>query len=113
MNKRQIGTEYEQDACRFLTNRGMEIICTNYRCRAGEIDIIARDNDTLVFCEVKYRSSGKAGGAFYAISRSKQDTIRKVAQWFMNERHIPVSTFCRFDAVLIDGSEISYVKNAW
>ena len=113
MNKREIGTAFEQEACRFLRDKGMEIICTNYTCKAGEIDIIAKDGEYLVFCEVKFRSSGKAGGAFYAISKSKIEKITKSARWFMNERHVPPDTFCRFDAILIDGSEISHVKNAW
>ncbi|MBQ9815611.1 MAG: YraN family protein [Lachnospiraceae bacterium] len=113
MNKREIGTAFEQEACRFLRDKGMEIICTNYTCKAGEIDIIARDGQYLVFCEVKFRSSGKAGGAFYAISKAKMDRITKAARWFMNERHISQNTFCRFDAVLIDGNEISHVANAW
>ena len=113
MNKRQTGTEFEQEACRFLESEGLEIICTNYRCKIGEIDIIARDGKTLVFCEVKFRSSKKAGGAFYAISRPKMLTITRVAQWYMKEKRIPNDVFCRFDAVLIDGSEINHIKNAW
>ena len=113
MNKRQTGTEKEQEACTFLEGKGLEVICTNYRCKVGEIDIIARDGSTLVFCEVKYRSTKKAGGAFYAISRAKMTTITKVAKWFISEKHLPLDTLCRFDAVLIDGNEINHVENAW
>ena len=111
INKREVGGRYEQRAADYLTTRGMRIIEMNYRVKIGEIDIIAADGDCLVFVEVKYR---KDGGAFYAIPRSKQEKIRKVAMWFMNERHLdPLRTICRFDAVLIDGDEISHVENAW
>ena len=113
MNKRSVGTEYETMACRYLEKEGLEILVRNYRVRIGEIDIIAKDGDTLVFAEVKFRSSTQYGGAEYAISEGKRKTIMKVAQWFMNSRHISQDAFCRFDAVLIDGDDIIHIKNAW
>ncbi|MGI6071915.1 MAG: YraN family protein [Lachnospiraceae bacterium] len=112
-NKRAIGKDYEEQACKYLVEAGMEILERNYRKRTGEIDIIARDGEYIVFIEVKFRSSTERGGAFYAISRKKKQTIDKVAMWFLCEREIPLNSLCRFDAVLIDGSEISHVKNAW
>ena len=54
-NNRAVGTAYEQIAGRFLEKKGFQILEYNYRCRAGEIDLIARDREYLVFCEVKYR----------------------------------------------------------
>ena len=59
-NQRTVGSRSEQDAAAFLTREGLTVIEQNYRCRAGEIDIIARDGGTLVFCEVKYRYNGVA-----------------------------------------------------
>ena len=112
-NKRQIGTAYEDLACEYLENKGIRILKRNYRVRIGEIDIIAKDGEELVFAEVKYRSSREQGGAFYAISKGKQETIRRVAQWYMNQMHIPPDSFCRFDAILIDGTEVSHIRNAW
>ena len=113
MNKRSVGAEYEQQACNYLIEQGLEIIETNYRVKVGEIDIIAKDKDTLCFIEVKYRKNKDFGGAFYAISAKKQQTIRKVASWYITSHKIPQNAFFRFDAVLIDGQKISYVKNAW
>ena len=113
MNKREIGNQYENLACSYMEKEGMHILARNYRVRAGEIDIIAMDKDVLVFAEVKYRSSIEYGGAEYAIPDSKKKTIVRVAQWFMASRKIPQDTFCRFDAVLIDGETITYIKNAW
>jgi putative endonuclease len=113
MNKRKIGAEYEQLACERLESEGMQILETNYRVRIGEIDIIARDKDVLVFVEVKYRKDTSCGGASYAISYTKQQKIRRVAEWYMNEKHISPNAYCRFDAVLIDNGDINHVKNAW
>ena len=56
MNKRQLGTVYEQKAAAYLQQQGYEILECNFRCRIGEIDIIAREGEYLCFVEVKYRS---------------------------------------------------------
>ncbi len=113
MNTRKIGSEYEEKARVYLKEHGMQIIESNYRKRIGEIDIIGRDCEYLVFIEVKYRTSKSQGGAAYAIPKSKQQTIYKMAQWYMAEKKIPQNMPCRFDAVLIDGDEINHIKNAW
>ena len=113
MNKREVGGEYERKAAEYLTRQGMTILEMNYRVRIGEIDIIARDGGYLVFVEVKYRSGKNQGGAAYAISESKKRKIYRVAQWYMVQHHIPQESYCRFDAVLIDRSEITHIKNAW
>ncbi|MBQ9031730.1 MAG: YraN family protein [Parasporobacterium sp.] len=113
MNKRSIGASYEDLACERLENEGMQILARNYRVRIGEIDIIAKDREELVFVEVKYRSSTEYGGAEYAISRQKQQKIRRVAQWYMAEQKIRMDAFCRFDAILIDADEVLHIKNAW
>ena len=113
MNKRRLGSAYEDLACERLEAEGMQILARNYRVRIGEIDIIARDGDELVFAEVKYRSSLDYGGAEYAIPPAKQRTIRRVAEWYMNQNHIRQDSFCRFDAVLIDREEITHIRNAW
>lgn len=58
-NKRAVGTLYEKQACEYLKSKGYKILICNYRCKCGEIDIIAKDGAYLVFCEVKYRKTGK------------------------------------------------------
>lgn len=113
MNTRSIGTEYEEIACRKLEDAGITVIVRNYRVKIGEIDIIGTDQDELVFVEVKYRKNKDFGGAEFAISPAKQEKIRKVAQWYLAAHHLPQSTFCRFDAVLIDGDQVEHIKNAW
>ena len=113
MNTREIGSVYEDLACEHLEAAGMQVIARNYRVKIGEIDIVARDGQELVFVEVKYRADLDFGGAEYAIPLSKQRKIRRVAQWFMNQHHIPADAFCRFDAVLVNGTDVIHVKNAW
>ncbi|MBR2696141.1 MAG: YraN family protein [Parasporobacterium sp.] len=113
MNKREIGTEYEQKACAFIEEEGLRVIETNYRTRTGEIDIIARDKDEIVFLEVKYRKDRSFGGAEGAIPKSKQRTIIQVAKVYIKMHNLPQNGFYRFDAVLIDGEEITHIKNAW
>ena len=113
INKREIGNRYEDLACERLENEGMKIIARNYRVRIGEIDIIAKDGNELVFIEVKYRKNRSYGGAEYAISPAKQKVIRRVAEWYMKQHRIRPDSFCRFDAVLIDGEDIEHIKNAW
>lgn len=113
MNKRKTGASYEETACEFLQRNGMKIVEQNYNTGLGEIDIIARDKEYLVFVEVKYRADHKCGGAFYAIPRKKQRTITRVAMLYLKSHGYKMSTPCRFDAVLITGDELTYIKNAW
>ena len=113
MNKRLVGAEYEMRACEFLEDEGMRVIETNYRTRVGEIDIIAKDRDEIVFVEVKYRKDRSHGGAEFAIPKSKQNTIIRVAKVYIKMHGLPVNGFYRFDAVLIDGEEITHIRNAW
>lgn len=113
LNKRELGGRQEEIACRFLLQQGLTILERNYRVKVGEIDIIAKEGSTICFVEVKYRASQKYGGADYAISAKKQQTIRRVAQWYITSHHLPGEQFCRFDAVLINGDKIQYIRNAW
>ena len=102
-NQRTVGSRYEQEAAAFLTKKGLTIVAQNYRCRAGEIDLIAREGQTLVFCEVKYRYDGGAGDPAAAVDYRKQQTIFRVAQWYLQAKHLPEDTPCRFDVVAMTG----------
>jgi len=102
-NQRTVGSRYEQEAAAFLTKEGMTVVAQNYRCRAGEIDIVAKDGHTLVFCEVKYRYDHGAGDPAAAVDYRKQQTIYRVAQWYLQQNHFPEDTPCRFDVVAMTG----------
>ena len=70
-NCREIGAEYENRAVIFLKEKGYQIIKQNFRCRQGEIDIIAKDGEYLVFTEVKYRKNAYQGAALEAVTMQK------------------------------------------
>lgn len=112
MNRRYTGKVYEQAAGYYLEQQGYEIIEYNYRCRVGEIDIIARDGEYLVFCEVKYRKSGANGGPLAAVNYKKQRIIYRCAEYYLTEKHLS-DIPCRFDVVGIEGNRINLVKNAF
>jgi putative endonuclease len=115
-NTKEQGGEGEQLAGSYLRKAGMTIVETNYRFGRGEIDIIARDGETLVFCEVKLRMNDEYGEPEFAITQKKQQQIRKVAQGYLYERNITEQE-CRFDVVairMIKGRpEIRYIRNAF
>ena len=112
MNKRQIGTEKEKLAGAYLEQNGYEIIEYNFRCRQGEIDIIAKDGDYLVFCEVKYRSSIKSGTPFEAVDYKKQRIISRCALFYITKRRLG-DIPCRFDVISVTDKEINVLKNAF
>ncbi len=113
MNKREIGTAYEKQAGEYLTRQGYEILAYNFRCRYGEIDIIARDGEYLVFVEVKYRRTAKNGSPLEAVTAKKQYIISRVASYYCLTHGCQESTPCRFDVVAILGDEISLIQNAF
>ncbi len=104
MNKREVGTCYEEQAAVYLQHIGMELLWRNFRCHIGEIDLILRDGDTLVFTEVKYRRTEDYGRGEVHVDRRKQRTIFRVAEEFLI-RFFPDGNYpaCRFDVVAIDG----------
>lgn len=111
-NQRSVGAAYEKMAGAYLENLGYEIVEYNFRCRMGEIDIIARDGGYLVFCEVKYRSKEESGYPLEAVDARKQQVISKCAAYYLMKENlweIP----CRFDVVSIEGEKICVVQNAF
>lgn len=111
-NNRRTGTEYERKAGAYLTECGYEILKYNFRCRMGEIDIIARDGEYLVFCEVKYRKRLEKGHPSEAVDCRKRQVISKCAAYYlMSERRMDIP--CRFDVVSIEGEKIVLIKNAF
>ncbi len=110
------GKNSEKRAAIFLKKNGYTIIDKNYRCKQGEIDLIASDGDTLVFCEVKARSSKAFGTPLEGVTAAKAEKIRKTAEHYMHQKGI-TNVDCRFDVVAIDESEkepsIELIRNAF
>jgi putative endonuclease len=94
------GVAAEALAARFLATRGLTIVGRNYRCRGGEIDIIARDGRTVVFVEVRLRRSAEYGGAAESITARKRRRLRLAAEHYL--ARLPSEPPCRFDAILLD-----------
>ena len=112
-NKRRVGNGYERAAGAFLKRRGYRILTYNFRYRQGEIDIVALDGDTLVFVEVKYRSSPRAGDPLEAVNCAKQQVICRCADFYRVRFGYGADMPCRFDVVGILGSETHLIKNAF
>jgi putative endonuclease len=93
------GSAAEALAVSLLGDAGLRIVARNYRCRHGEIDIIARDGDTLVFVEVRSRASDAYGGAAASITAAKRERLVKTARHYL--ARLDTVPPCRFDAVLI------------
>jgi putative endonuclease len=113
MNKREVGTKFEQRAADYLKKNGYHILLHNFRCKIGEIDLIAESEGYLCFIEVKYRSSTQKGYPAEAINPVKIRRITRTAAFYMLSHNIPQDTPCRFDAVVILDDEISLIKNAF
>ena len=113
MNKREQGSHYETMAAEYLKNKGYEIILQNFFSKNGEIDIIAKDTDTLVFCEVKYRSNARYGLPEEAVDYRKQDKIRKTAAYYLYRNNFPVETRVRFDVIAVLGEKITHIEDAF
>ena len=115
MQKNIFGKRGEIIAQNYLQEKGYKIVQTNYKNKIGEIDIIAKDKDCLVFVEVKSRSSKQFGDPLEAINAYKQHKIRQVAMsYLMSTRQ--VNAKCRFDAISVlgDGSDqIKHIVNAF
>lgn len=111
-NKRKIGESYERLAEQELEKAGYQILQKNFRCRIGEIDLIARHRGYLVFVEVKYRKNASAGYAAEAVTHKKQETISRVADYYI-QTHCKKIPACRFDVVALEGEAVQIYENAF
>ncbi len=113
MNKRHVGTSYELLAAEYLKQQGLQIIDKNFRCRQGEIDLIAYDGTYYIFTEVKYRKTAEKGDPAEAVGYRKQIRICRAADFYRVSRHVPANTPVRFDVVAILDSQVTWYKNAF
>lgn len=114
MNKRSVGNRGEDLAYDFLRENGIIVLERNYRFhKTGEIDLIGKDGEYLVFFEVKYRAGANKGTAAEAVTFYKQRQISKVAEAYLYQKRYPMNTAVRFDVIAIDGEDINWYKNAF
>ena len=116
LNNRLSGTWGEELALRYLRRRGYTLVERNYRTRYGELDLIVRHHNTLVFVEVKTRRGVGFGDPLEAVTPRKQATIRALAERYLSERE-PDLDEVRFDVVGIlagDGApRVTHIENAF
>jgi len=107
------GLDAETLAAMFLQQQGLKLLGRNYRCRFGEIDLVMRDREEVVFVEVRMRRSEAFGGAGASITPSKQRKLMLTAEHYLQAKG---TSPCRFDAVLMKSlqlNEIIWLKNAF
>jgi len=113
------GSSGEEAAARYLRRKGYRVVSRNYRCRLGEIDLIALKKGTLVFCEVKARNDKAFGEPFEAVSQYKQERLKKLAEMYLLENRSERGLNYRFDviSILFEGrgriEELIHIENAF
>jgi putative endonuclease len=109
----QLGARAEELCAELLRKAGLRVLARNWRCRHGEIDLVAEEGATLVFAEVRYRSDARFGGAAESVTAAKQARLIAAARFYLLRRP---ETDCRFDVLLLDsleGARISWIRNAF
>lgn len=109
------GLAAEEIARDYLIAQGMKWVESNYRCKLGEIDLIMRDKDYLVFVEVRSRVSASHGGAIESITYGKQQKIQRTASLYLLTRKLHDKVAVRFDVVCIEGKppQLNWISNAF
>jgi len=112
------GRHWENFASKHLARNGLEIVERNFACRFGEIDLIARDGDSIVIVEVRARSTSRFGSALESVNWHKQERILKTARYFLMRNPEWSGWPLRIDVIAIDGIEsatprLNWVKSAF
>lgn len=114
INKRQQGAEFEYQARLFLESQGLTFIAANQYFKCGELDLIMQDQHTLVFVEVRQRSSSQFGNAIESIDyRKQQKWIQAANLWLANYERSLEDTDCRFDLIAFGANikQIQWLQN--
>jgi len=109
------GQAAETLACRHLRAAGLVLVERNYRCRRGEIDLVMREADTLVFVEVRYRRQTSHGSAVESVDWRKQSKLSACALHYLQNRTQFTRLNCRFDVLAVNGNDgtIDWIRNAF
>ena len=110
------GASAERKAEEFLSSQGLAIIERNYRCRRGEIDLIMRDRETILFVEVRFRKNLGFGTPAETVTLGKQKKIIATARYFLQMHRNYLRSPCRFDVLAISGSSqenVDWIKDAF
>lgn len=114
---RSAGSQFEDIALAHAQRDGLQLITRNFSCRYGEIDLVMRDRQTIVFVEVRYRRSQRFGGALDSVGSGKRSRLVKAASVFLQSRPELAAHACRFDLLAIAGNaaepSIEWHRNAF
>jgi putative endonuclease len=115
--RHQFGKFAEEQVSNYLQQHGLQLVVSNYSCKLGEIDIIMRDQDCLVFVEVRARVNQDFLMSLESVNRSKQHKIINTATYYLQSVGLLNKMFCRFDVVVVQQQEdelkFHWVKNAF
>ncbi len=111
------GARAEELCAELLRKAGLRVLARNWRCRLGEIDLVAEEGGTLVFAEVRYRRGERYGGAAESVTAAKQARLVAAARLYLMRRpDAGPEPACRFDVLLLDSleaSRIQWIRNAF
>ncbi|MFG0832341.1 YraN family protein [Aeromonas bivalvium] len=108
------GQHFESAAADWLQARGLQLVSRNYRCRGGELDLIMRQGETLVFVEVRYRADDGHGGAAASVTPAKRRKLMLAARHYLTHHGInEASQACRFDVLAFEGNQPDWIQNAF
>ena len=109
----QKGQSAEQQALTYLQQQGLTLVCSNFRCKMGELDLVMKDGAALVIVEVRFRQSEQFGGALASITRQKQARIVAATQHYVIINQLSNASI-RFDVVAVSGdNRLNWIKNAF
>lgn len=103
------GQVAEARALAYLQQQGMQLAERNFSCRYGEIDLIMREQQVMVFVEVRQRSSAQFGGAAASVTAAKQARLWRTAEIYLQRYRTPPS--CRFDLIAIEGGALNWIRD--
>ena len=109
---RALGAEAEARAAQFLQRKGYRIAERNWTCRGGEIDLVCRDGDTLVFVEVRARKDAAHGSPLETVGDVKRRRLIRAASVYLTRKQLWDQP-CRFDVVAIDGDVVTHIEDAF
>lgn len=111
----EIGQQAEELCTAHLRQHGLTILQRNFRSRFGEIDIIAGDDDQLIFVEVRFRKNTRYGQPYETVTRKKQEKLIKTAWSYLQNQHAGLNKACRFDIMSVTSSpqQIEWIKHAF
>ncbi len=111
------GQQLEQIACDYLVSQGLTCLERNYHCRTGEVDLIMRQDETLVFVEVRYRKQNAYGSGATTVTRAKQRKLMSAARFYLHCKNLTHRVHSRFDVVSLASDpakpDIDWIKSAF